>query len=56
MQAWNHFLDGKERAHIYVQEEDDSGIIMIGTTETELIARERRRQDKKFNRGSNEEL
>lgn len=55
-QAWNHFLDGHERNHIYVEENDDSRNIIIGTTETELIAREKRRLDGRIDRDTNEEL
>ena len=55
-QAWDHFLDGNERDHIYVQEKDDGGNIIIGTTETELIAREKRRLDGRIDIDTNEEL
>ncbi len=54
-QAWDDFLDGNNKHdHIFVQEEYD-GKNLIGTTESELIARERRRQDRRMY-NTNEEL
>ena len=55
VQAWGNFLDGKEHDHVVVQEEYD-GKKLIGTTESELIARERRRRDRRMYTNTNKEL
>ncbi len=53
--AWEKYLDGNEVDHIIVQEEDLERKFR-GTTETELIARQKRRESVKREKQTNEEL
>ena len=56
VKVWGDFLDGNKPDHVFVQEEYD-GNKLIGTTESELIARERRRRDRgQYVTNTNEEL